>query len=115
MTTEFFKTKKIFLLSVAIPIVLFVRTYLGYKKRPGDCSGSFDIDIFTKCENFSEYLSNFSGIIQVFGIIVSFLVSLFAIASIFFFLNGRKTLGNICLVLLILCLFFVYIVMFGIY
>ena len=109
MTKRFFKTKKIFLLSLAIPISLSLWTFLSYKKYPRDCSGSFDIDIFTKCENFFEFLKSISGVIQTLIVIASFVISLFGIFSLFFFLKGKKTLGNIFLILFILSLLLTFL------
>jgi len=113
MLDRFLKTKKIFLLSLVIPILLSLWTFLSYKKYPRDCGGSFDIDVFIKCEGFLEYLKSFSGIIQLFIVIASFVISLFAISSLFFFLRGKKTLGNIFLVLFILSFSFMFLVIFG--
>lgn len=114
MTKKFFKTKKVFLLSAVIPTLLSLWTFLSYREFPRDCSGSFDIDVYIKCESFLEYLKSFSGVIQTFIVVASFVISLFAISSLFFFLKGKKTLGNIFLVLFVLSLLFMLLAIFGV-
>lgn len=100
MIKKFLKTKKIFLLSLVPSALFFVGIYIKYKVNPFLCSENLKTTV--KCSSFLDYLLSLGGIFSIFLMIFIFLLSLVGLTSVFLFLNKRKKLGYLFLIIFLL-------------
>ncbi len=108
MIKQIFKTKKVLLLSLATPCLIFIWTFFRYINNPILCT--YNLKEAVKCNSFLEYFFSISGIFYVFLILFSFIVSLLGILGLFLILNNRKKLGYTFLViftLIITCVVYI--------
>jgi len=88
MQNNFFKTKKIFFLSLFLPVLIFVLMVLNYNLNQNLCT--YDLKTPSECKNFLDYLNSISGRFFEFMMILSFFVSLLILIPIFFIVKKRK-------------------------
>ena len=101
---DFFKSKKIFLLSLIIPLIMFIYTLLTYK-NPHACGG---LKISRPCTSYFDFLSGFNGKIFLFFDILSLLLSLNLIGIIYCFLNKKKKIGWILTAIFVIILLYIF-------
>lgn len=101
MILDFLKTKRIFWLSLVVPVVQGVNIFLEYKQNPIACGSNFKLP--EKCESFLAYLNSFSGSISVLFTIILLGVSLGLLFGLFLFLRGKRKLGVFFLSATVVC------------
>ena len=107
-------TKKIFFLSLIMPLFMFIWAFLNYEKNPIAC-GNFKTPV--KCKSFLEYLNSFWGEIYIILAVISFITTLLILLTISFFSKKKRKIGYIFLLLSILfsglLFLMIYLYIFG--
>lgn len=83
---EFFRSKKIFLLSVVPPVLILIKTWDDYK-LPDACEW---LDATRYCYSYGEFWAGQSGFLIIFFSILSFLLSLGLLGLLYFLLKKKK-------------------------